>query len=732
MIKARLAQSCAVLALLTALAIASAQAQTAADTAEDPNEEKDQVNDVVVVTARKTGRAERLQDVPIAVSVFSEAQVEAEFIRELEDLSYSAPNVGLDGVGTFNNIANFTIRGLGTNSSIPSIEPTVGVFVDGVYLGVNYGVIMDLFDVQGVEILRGPQGVLFGRNVTGGAVLINTRTPGDTFAARARASVETGLQTVVAAGVEGPLIEGRLFGKLTGYWRDDEGDFTNVATGNNNFGAEETYFLRPSVRWTPTSDVEIVVRGEFGATEGDGGVLQNPNFVEDEFEVNINTEGFVDTEWSQVIAQADWQVGEAGLVTNIFGWRQLDQLNLSDIDASPNFLFDGLTFTDYEQFSNELRYAADIGERIRYTAGVYYFTQDIRYFERRILAGGALDSTLGGQQEQFSWAVFLSGDVSVTDVLTLNLGARFTEETKEADVATFNAAASACDFDGRSCSFDFSDEETWESFIPRLGATWRPNADTSVYGFWTRGFRSGGFNFRNTSPTALPGPTDQEVQDAFEIGVKTERFNNRFRFNTALFFNTLEGLQREVIVPDDTTGVTQVIRNTADAEIYGIEIDAVLQATDRLSFIAALGYVEGEYTDVREDLNGDGVVDAEDEALELPRLANWSASVVGDYVIPLQAGDLTARLGYRYRDESFSTDNNLGVLPSADLLDASLRFETADGRWAASVFGRNLLDDEVWSFEFGLPASIGGVALGGTGRSLKKGRVIGVEVSFTY
>jgi len=725
MTKTAIARSCAVLAIIGAWTSGPASAQAPAATADKPIEE-------VGVTARKTGRAERLQDVPIAVSLFSEAQIEQEFVRELEDLSFSAPNVGLDGVGTFNNIANFTIRGLGVNSSIPSIEPTVGVFVDGVYLGINYGVIMDLFDIQGVEVLRGPQGVLFGRNVTGGAVLINTRAPGDVFAARVRASVETGLQTTLAASIEGPIAQGRLFGKLTGYWRNDVGYFTNVATSNDDFGAEETYFIRPSLRWTPTSALEIVVRGEFGATEGDGGVLQNPNFVEDEFEVNIDTEGFVDTEWSQVIAHADLHVGKTGLITNIFGWRQLDQLNLSDIDSSPNFLFDGLTFTDYEQFSNELRYAADFGERVRYTAGVYYFTQDISYFERRFLAGGALDSTLGGQQDQFSWAVFVSGDVALTDALTLNLGARYTEETKEADVATFNAAASACDFDGRTCDFDFTDEETWESFIPKLGATWRPNADTSVYGFWTRGFRSGGYNFRNTSPTAVPGPTDQEVQDAFEIGVKTEHFEDRLRFNTAFFFNTLDDLQREVIVPDATTGVVQVIRNTADGEIYGVEIDAVLQATDRLSFTGALGYLKGEYTDVREDLNGDGVVDAADAALELPRLANWSASIAGEYRIPLQAGDLTARLGYRYRDESFSTDNNLGILPAAGLLDASLRFESANGRWAASVFGRNLLDDEVWSFEFGLPSAIGGVPLGGSGRSLNKGRVVGTELSFSY
>ena len=184
--------------------------------------------EVITVTATKKGHAENVQDVPLAVTAYGADQLEALNFKNLTSLSYTMPNVQLENIGTTAATANFSIRGLGINSSIPSIDPTVGVFVDGVYMGINAGVLFDSFDVEGIEVLRGPQGVLFGRNVTGGAVLLRTKAPGETFEMSGRAGRrETGPNYIADLSISGPIVEGVLSGKLAAYYNDDAGWLTN-------------------------------------------------------------------------------------------------------------------------------------------------------------------------------------------------------------------------------------------------------------------------------------------------------------------------------------------------------------------------------------------------------------------------------------------------------------------------------------------------------------------------
>jgi iron complex outermembrane receptor protein len=231
----------------------------------------------VVVTARK--REEQAQDVPIAVSAYSGAQLEALKIRDLRGLSVAMPNVAMDDIATTRGVANFSIRGLGINSSIPGIDPTVGVFIDGVYQAQNSGVVVDMFDIASIEVLRGPQGTLFGRNVTGGAVLINTKRPGDEFELSMRAAVDGnsngdgGLNYYVMGSVGGPL--GDTFGARIGlYYNEDDGWFENLYTGRNH-GQSSTTIIRPSFLWTPTDDFQIDLRWEHFETDGDGPASQS-------------------------------------------------------------------------------------------------------------------------------------------------------------------------------------------------------------------------------------------------------------------------------------------------------------------------------------------------------------------------------------------------------------------------------------------------------------------------
>ena len=177
----------------------------------------------IVTTARKRSTAEAVQDVPIAVSAFGAAQIDALFVKKIDDLSYLMPNVQLEAVGTFPGVQNFSIRGQGINSSIPSVDPTVGVFVDGLYMGTTYGVVIDTFDLESIEVLRGPQGLLFGRNVTGGAVVVRNARPNGESGTRLRVGMNDEEHYNVAAAIEGALIEDRLAAKMVFYYDDDKG-----------------------------------------------------------------------------------------------------------------------------------------------------------------------------------------------------------------------------------------------------------------------------------------------------------------------------------------------------------------------------------------------------------------------------------------------------------------------------------------------------------------------------
>ncbi|NQX93901.1 MAG: TonB-dependent receptor plug domain-containing protein, partial [Erythrobacter sp.] len=255
---------------------------TAVDTenAEEQRESSLDALNTIVVTGTKTQNVEDVQDVPLAVTAFNEGTLEAFKIRDIQGLQFQAPNVSLDQIGTSRGTANFSIRGLGINSSIPSIDPTVGVFVDGVYLGINGGVVFDIFDLESVEILRGPQGVLFGRNVTGGAVLLNTTSPTEDFRGKFRASVDGpvgdnngGANYIVSGVVTGPLIEDKLLFKVAAYYNNDDGPFVNQFDGSN-FGAAETTILRGALE-ARLGDLTLTVKGDYFDSEGDGPNGQN-------------------------------------------------------------------------------------------------------------------------------------------------------------------------------------------------------------------------------------------------------------------------------------------------------------------------------------------------------------------------------------------------------------------------------------------------------------------------
>lgn len=720
----------------------------------------------ITVTARK--REESIQNVPLSVTHFSSEEIDALKIRNLESLAVKMPNVALDDIGTVGGIANFSIRGLGINSSIPSVDPTVGVFVDGVYFGANIGgALFDTLDIESIEVLRGPQGTLFGRNVTGGAILINTKKPGDTLEMSFRTSFEGGgesLNSYYMGTVGGPLGE-TVSARITAYTNQDNGWFKNLHT-DKAFGDLDVRMVRPVLVWEPTDDLSLVLRYQYDSIDGDGPAAQNhtngfgasnsaANFDRESHDFSINNEGKRKNEAHFFAAQADWDVGFGnGTITNIFGWRDSETFSAVDLDASPLELISAQAWSNYRQWSNELRYTGRFFERLNATTGAYYFSNKINYHEHRSLLTDAIAASGlpfppgtdvsqfgGGNYDVETLGLFLSLDYDLTSQLTLTAGTRYTRDKREGEIALIPTSSPlaplpSCNIvEGPACEFDFIDEETWHSWSPKLGATYYISGEANIYGHWTRGFRSGGYNLRNLSPDHSPGPYDEETIDSFEAGFKVTK--DRGRLYGAAFYNMIDDTQREINFPDPALGIVQLIDNTADVETYGFELDGLFAIAENLFLIGSVGYVNPEYTKVKHDLNRDGTLDVKDLALELPRAAKWTYSVGLTHDTGATSwGRMTSRISYAYRDKSYFTDDNRGYILEQNILDAGIDIIPANGRFSIGLYGKNLLNEVKHGGDSQLPSTLGApplsAPLGGTFSPLAKGRIFGVQLTYRY
>lgn len=759
--------SVAVPALLAGVAAGLISATAAAQATDSSGRQLEEI----MVVAQKKGRAENLQEVPQSITAFTGAELDARFFSNLTGLSYEVPNVQMEEIGTFPGVQNFSIRGQGINSSIPSVDPTVGVFVDGVYMGTTFGTVIDMWDLEDVEILRGPQGLLFGRNVTGGAVTVRTKRPGvdDPLGVRVRASAANEENYRVSGAVEGAFVPGKFAGKLMLSYNDDGGYFSNTnnevafppvppapvpdafylnpATGRN-VGQYETLVVRPTLVWQATDALELVLIGEHGETDGDGAPWTNisrqksdgsaANLVLGdlpEFTTQADEMGETDIKWDQLTFELNWDVGP-GTITNIAGWRKVDADSVADIDGDqlPFFTVPGLT--DQKQFSNEIRYAATLRDFWDLTVGLYYLDQDIEYRERRYLQGGSTPIRLGGDMNAKNYGIFWNNDVQFADVWTATLGIRYSKEEKKA-----NIVSGFCPDPGNNdelCTFDDS-EGDWDNWIPKIGLQWDFIEAANVYGFWTKGYRAGGFNFRNARPEVLPpGPTEQEEQSVYEIGLKSQLWDNRVRLNLAYFHTDIKDIQREVNTPDlpppDGVVVLQGTINAGDVTIKGVELDFTALLTDTFTLRASGGYMDSRYTKVNPPWDGNNPINGVPWiGDDLPRLSPWNYYVEASWDIPLANTSLiNLRADYGARDRNAYNDSNTQYFDTQRRLGASINWISPDDTWRVSLWGKNLTDQANWGNLTEIPDPFTGNPPTGNyvAGPMLKGKEYGIEVQY--
>lgn len=730
---------CSAVAMAWALAPAQVQAQSQASEAAVQAEDSGQDSSEIVVTATKKGAGETVQNVALAITAVSGARLDETAIKSLRDLSYSVPNVQLDTIGTNPGSLNYSIRGLGINSSVPTVEPYVGLFIDGVYIGAPTGPVggAQIFDLEGVEILRGPQGVLFGRNVVGGAVLLRTSRPTNELTSHIRLGYESGETKIASAVVSGPIVKDVLTAKIAAYYSDEEGYFTNEFTGRPH-GANRIWIVRPAAELT-VGDATFALKLEHGYQFGDASAGQNSvrdGMFRNNRRFSNNYTSFAGAKWNQAIFQADVPVSLGdGVITNVFGYRDLKTRNGLDVDGLPQNFFLSFSRTQQDQVSNELRYFGTFG-KMEITTGFFYFQQTTEYIQRRILNGTSV-SNGGGRQFHKAYAGFLNGDWHITDTLTASAGIRYSWERKRAEVNALNAT-SPCSLETFSCdSYAFNDSNSWDGFTPKFGLQWKPNNDLQVYASYSGGLRSGGYNIAanpippelNPGNLAKPvGPTEQETAKAYEIGLK-RRFGRGSFLNIAAFRTDLSNIQRTIIFPTPSAGTVTFVANTGDVRIQGVEAEARWQINDQIAVYGNFGHVEGKYSNIIFDISGDGVVDAKDQALKSPRLAPWVYGFGADFLFDLGVGKVDANVEYSYRDAEFQTDNNLLRYRSAKFLNAGIGFSLPSGL-RLSIYGKNLTNRISYASSVTL-----GVAQGGVGsqlNTLNKGRVVGGELSYRF
>ncbi|GAB3306654.1 TonB-dependent receptor [Haliea atlantica] len=700
----------------------------------------------VTVYAQKKSSAEQIQDIPVAISAVSGAQIEAVGATDLTDISFRMPNVRLKGVGTVPGAAAFTIRGMGTISSIPSVDPTVGLFVDGIYYGVSWGMLLELSDIESMEVLRGPQGTLFGRNVTGGAVLIHSKRPTEEFEGRIKVDVGNYGTYGFSGSVSGSLIEDKLLGKITVLHRENEGYYDNLAADagidvESEIGELEANVIKPSLTFRPSDDWEFTLLTEFGKQKFDspalkadqdrvnsvtGSLLANGIGRLGKFEVANDFIGNGESEWTNAVLDSVWYVGE-GTLKSITGYREIEQNFPLDVDGSPSHLFhtSEASGLDQSQWSQEFVYSSPITQTIDLTSGLFYFSQEMEYSDQRLIPVSSFsDRQSRGIQDQTTLGVFAQGDFHLNNNWIATVGARYSYETKDVKVAPFGSCNGNPAFS--ECDFILKDDASFSTLSPKVGIRWQPNDDLNIYASFTKGFRSGGFNLRPSSAADGIGPYDEESVEAFEIGLKGAFADGKVRANLAYFYNSYEDLQRSAAQITSSGDLQNTIDNAASATIQGLELDATFAVTDSFVIMAVAGYTDASYDEYNIDITGDGIPDPQQaKKLELtnaPELT-WSLSTV--YDVPLDFGNLTLRASYSHTDDFFINETNLRSVDSFGIVNANASLALLGGDLEVNLYGKNLSDEEY--FMNGVtPGSITG------GGFLNPPRTVGVSVSYYF
>lgn len=702
--------------------------------AQAATDESSRAIEEIVVTARK--REENIQDVGLAVSALSQAEIEDTFARDLRDLVYVSPNLVLDDTAQGpGGVAAAYIRGIGVSEVEKNFDPAVGVVVDGIFLGSMSGGITRALDLESVEVLRGPQGTLFGRNTIGGVLNLRRSQPTGELGGKIRASIGN-YDTKRIDGLLNFGVSEQVAVKLTGTWEDQgEGYYENVNTGHDD-GEIEYQSFGANILYTPSDTLELEYTTQIERTDQDTPPLLNVGqpgqlfcdafgFCSPDLDTPVSGDrwktsqalvgpGDATFDADTHILEVRWDINESLRLDYIFGSWETEETVLTDWDAVAPELFHTTRPADYEQKTHELRFTFDNPDsRVRGTAGLYLWDSEyeigLRSFIGFAVPGVVLDLPQTTAQESESWALFTEVDIDLSEKWVLTLGGRYTEDEK--DTAQMGVVTATAD-------------DSWDEFTPKAGVRYQINDDAMAYATYSVGYRSGGFNGRVDSVETATTPYNQETVDNYEVGIKTEWLDNTLRINAALFRMDYEDKQEELQLPSATSGTGQVtlVTNASTAEISGLELDVLYNPTANLSLRGNLGLLDAEY-DEFQFIGASGLVDL--SGLEIRRAPDVTGSISGTYEWQMGETRAWALVGWHYIGEHEVDFANKPELTNdaQNLINASVNFETGPVR--ISAYGHNLTNEDGYSIGFDV-AGLWSYA------ATRAPRTYGLEVSYTF
>ena len=710
-----------------ALALSFAGVALAQDVANDTVESEE-----IVVTAQK--REQRLQDVPVAVTAFTASTLENQSTQGLTDLSAKAPNLLLAPVSAAPYAGAFFIRGLGFADVESSFEPSVGVEFNGVYLARNSGALMDFFDIASVEVLRGPQGTLYGRNTIGGLISMRTKKPGSEMGGAFLGTLGDRGRREVRAAIDIPVSEEFAI-RTVGLYKDYNGYFYNETLGQKQ-GGQETISGRVTAVWTPSDTFDAMLIVDATRDRGTGNPFKNASLPGTVFRAFSPVDGsaadggpFTVYQNSPLIADIDtwgatlemnWDVG-FGVVTSVTGYREFDDILTADYDASRLTLYHGRREQTHHQFSEELRIASSGEGPLNYVFGAYFLDQ--AYEIDNIQSGTIVRGTQSAAQSNTAYAVFGQIDYNATEALVLTVGGRYSYEEK----SFWN------DPIGPVPLMNF--KKTWNDFSPKLGVSYKFNDDIMGYAQWQQGFRSGGFNGRANTLTAI-GPFDAENVDAYEIGLKTTLADGKIRLNVAVFRNEYSDMQTGIQGPitdaaGNVIGFESITANASGAQIDGVEVEFNWVVGGGFTINAAGGYLDAGLKEYFADLTSDGVSNPTDNSdLPMAFAPKWSGALGLTWERDYDFGTVIFNANAVYQDDIYTSGGTINrtsdvqMRKANTLLDATLKLETEEGL-TVGVWGKNLTDEVVINSTFGLGAL-------GNLRVYSPPRTWGVELGYKF
>jgi iron complex outermembrane receptor protein len=699
--------------------------------------------DEITVTAAR--REQTLNTLPISASVFSSEQLEQLRMLEPRDLDQQTPGLltknGPNGLAT----VGFYMRGVGINDFTGTVDPSLGIYVDEVFMPTPDMLNFAVFDVERIEVLRGPQGTLYGRNSTAGAINFITASPTREFEGYVRGEYGSYGTGRITGALSGPISE-TLMGRLSVDYRtsssSDSWSF-NRFTGNE-LGKLDQTAIRGQLLWEPSEAFSARLIYSFGDHESEQPLLQhiatrdpnNPGAIcapviagrraegdcvnllgyfdpdSEPYDGDANLDPTLEIQSDDVSLIMNWDVGDF-TVTSITGYNDFTKFQGQDIDASPNVAADNETENTVENFSQEIRLTSGDSSNIGWIVGANYATTDVNWFQTIDLTELAgIPTSNGADQTTDSWAIFGQVSVPLSDTLEVSGGLRYTDEKREWQGATFvgtfsnlqQALASGAPRlsqlplppgdPNAGGPLDFPNVKQEENVDFSLVLKYTPSDTAMYYLRVAEGFRSGGFSSAVIFSQDALEPYDPEELLAYEAGLKLSSGDKRLRFDSSVFYYDYEGFQATFVRANEANARLQ---NAGDVEIYGLEASLDWVPTERWDLNLGLSLLESEIVSTSVVLPPlDGGPEVTIEGNEIPNAPGFSINGRARYYLPLGSNFVAAlQADFVSVDEHFLEPNNREVLKadSYTLVNARVEIGPREGPWRAAAFVRNIGDE---------------------------------------